>query len=864
MHVTSESPRARWIGLICAWIVVGTLGYLHNAAYREYIDLLDRSGRNTTALRAPTIAAHRVSLASDTQMWVRHAIALTQGSGPQLRHTHVDNAPYGREVHWDSGFAWAIAGSGYVQRALTSEPLPEAIEHAVGWFNLVSFLVCVAILSAWVGRCVGLGGALLAMFGMLGYEDFYSGFAPTFVDHHGVLSALTLGLVFGCGCMGVSFIEQGDDHARLSPSTFAAAKRAAVLSALCGGIGMWISAPTLIPAIAMCGIGGAIVVLIYGRRVFAENGQLEPSIWRLWGTIGATVSFAFYLLEYAPFHLGFRLEVNHPLYAAAWWGGAELVAQCIEWRAGRPPSRTSWLRRGLAVAAILGAPWVIAMGGASLFVVSDPFIARLSQYVFEGFSTLKAVQLFGARRLWLEVPWTLISASMVVLAYYRGRLSQRMILAWAGIVAGVMVAMAVAQIRWWPSAAAVQITLMVIAAAALVGRARAVAQWTLVSSVVVLLGILPATWRVVTLRENNRHHLVDPGDAIEAVYRDIAGALRHSQPAGGIVLLASPNASSSISYYGGFETIGTLYWENLAGTKAAAAILSASTADEARALILARGVTHIALLSEEHFLAEYYRLLHPDAPPEVFKNAFGYQLLGGRNVPLWLEPIAYDTPTDVFVHPERVALYRTRFQSAAAEAEFAAALQDFRSNNFAAGGHRLDAALALAPTAAEFWDTKARLLLSEGDSAGAFTAISKAVDYAARLQRLGLCANAAVGFHQNHCDVEAAELCRRGLAAQFDPTVANNLVWLLSTCRDDRARNGAEAVQLADRLASEQTGFVFVSARAAALAESGRFDEAVDVATKAVTLARAADSASQLTTEQRQLAEFRRHRPWRE
>ena len=44
-----------------------------------------------------------------------------------------------------------------------------------------------------------------------------------------------------------------------------------------------------------------------------------------------------------------------------------------------------------------------------------------------------------------------------------------------------------------------------------------------------------------------------------------------------IVLLASPDASTGIGYYGRIKTLGTLYWENTAGLKSAAAIYCAST-----------------------------------------------------------------------------------------------------------------------------------------------------------------------------------------------------------------------------------------------------------------------------------------------
>jgi tetratricopeptide (TPR) repeat protein len=70
----------------------------------------------------------------------------------------------------------------------------------------------------------------------------------------------------------------------------------------------------------------------------------------------------------------------------------------------------------------------------------------------------------------------------------------------------------------------------------------------------------------------------------------------------------------------------------------------------------------------------------------------------------------------------------------------------------------------------------------------------------------------------------------------------NNLAWILATDRGVTNRNGAEAVQLAQR-ACALTGYqtpVLIGTLAAAYAEAGRFKEAVDTARRARDLALAA------------------------
>jgi protein O-mannosyl-transferase len=69
-----------------------------------------------------------------------------------------------------------------------------------------------------------------------------------------------------------------------------------------------------------------------------------------------------------------------------------------------------------------------------------------------------------------------------------------------------------------------------------------------------------------------------------------------------------------------------------------------------------------------------------------------------------------------------------------------------------------------------------------------------------------------------------------------DPGIQNNLAWLLATCPEASLRNGDKAVELA-RQADELTGgknLIVLHTLAAALAEAGRFPEAVETAQRAL------------------------------
>ena len=86
---------------------------------------------------------------------------------------------------------------------------------------------------------------------------------------------------------------------------------------------------------AIAGAAGIVVALWLGASAVRDGARFEPDVWRLWGRVGAALSLVFYLIEYTPSHLAMRLEVNHPFYALAWWGGAEIVGAAGAWALDR-------------------------------------------------------------------------------------------------------------------------------------------------------------------------------------------------------------------------------------------------------------------------------------------------------------------------------------------------------------------------------------------------------------------------------------------------------------------------------------------------------------------------------------------------
>jgi len=95
-----------------------------------------------------------------------------------------------------------------------------------------------------------------------------------------------------------------------------------------------------------------------------------------------------------------------------------------------------------------------------------------------------------------------------------------------------------------------------------------------------------------------------------------------------------------------------------------------------------------------------------------------------------------------------------------------------------------------------------------------------------------------------------------------DPSVLNNLAWVLATSPQDEVRDAKQAIELATK-ACEQSDYSqshILSTLAAAYAEAGQFETAIKWSQKAVDM-EDPEHGEQLAAE---LASYREDRPWRE
>jgi tetratricopeptide (TPR) repeat protein len=842
--------------------------YLHAATMREYLDIVGKMGLRGQPQPTTPLQQAYPAFAADAQTWVRHALSLVEGAqGPQLRFTDIDNAPYGREVHWNSAWAWLIGWSGWLDHWLTGEPLPRAVERITIWLPPTTLAIFIVGISGWVARRVGALGGVAVAIAMAGHPRVYEGFFPSYADHHGLLTIAVLGVVLGGALMGVGWWKPTPPgESGILPASPDMARRAARISAAFGAFGLWISAASVIPGIAIVGFTGLLAVLVVGQREEKQGARFDAQVWRLWGRTGAGLGIAFYLLEYFPSHLGLRLESNHPLYALAWWAGGELIAELCEWRLSSPSRRLSPVRVGLSVLGIGAAPAVILLGGPTLFVVADPFLARLHRdYIQEFLPLWRSITGTGWKTFFSvvgaeNIPLLVACGCLIA---KRGRVPAVL---WFCVTAGTLfTAMGWVQSRWLLNVSGVQVVLTVVLLAWLLAGLRSTTRWAVALGAALLIYAPHAITRVTWGKEDVKARRVSPKDAQSMLWRDIAAVLRNSQTSGQITVLTSPNSSTGIGYYGRFKTLGTLYWENLQGLRSAATILSARTQDEAAELIRRHGVTHLAMVSEEHFIDSYFRLLNPGATDAEIRQCFGWRLLVDRVVPPWLQMLPYKVPDDLSGLNIGVMLFKVAFDQTPADALYHIAGAKVALGNVAQAEADYRTLVQQSPQSYQPWLRLGELLFAREEWAQAAEALISGIERAPANERLALYANTASGFYRKGRRAEAAAVYRNALKESFVPELAAYLAFILATSADDALRNGGEALKLSQRAVdSNQTSPTFLNSLAAALAELGRYSEAVEVASRAAANAKIqGDLAAQRVTEQR-LLNYRQGKPWRD
>ena len=644
------------------------------------------------------------AVGADGYQWIMQTQAMLAGGGWRLHHVDYDNAPTGREAHWASLFRWWIALLAWGHHVVSGQPLGAAVEWAALRANPLLLGLLLLGLVPLVARRFGSAAAAVLALGMVAGFPFNLYFAADYPDHHGILEA--------CGMLTVLFLVAGGGGLVRAPGSpppgLAAdagaaaawlppegpARRGFAASALAGGVGLWVSTASEVPVLV--GVGLGVVWSGWRGRAAVSGGawRRDPTLWRFWGIVGGAVSLAAYLVEYFPSHLGWRLEVNHPLYALAWVGGGELL--CRLWRMcgprGLEVSRREAGATLAAAAAVAVLPVVILLTKDRTFLVANRFVWLLgTQYVSEGQSLARFIAhhpsgllVWGGGMALLVVPPVWLALRRSAGPVWRAQAS----LALAPVV--LFLLLTLREIRWWGLELGLLLAALapVFAALAAGAGSRRRPGWLAAGC-----GLLLLPGVVGVVRSALQPPDPGPGDVFRLEARDVAHWLRLRMGPDRTVVASTPVTTNELIYFGNCVGLGTLYWENTEGFKHAAAIFAAGTPGEAHVLVRRYGVTHIVLLSWDDFAADFvrfYRELPASAP--VPADDFILRLQRGA-VPPWLRPIPYGLPASDVLKGQRVLVFevvpdQSPAEAAAREADYL--LEMGQTDSAAAAARRLE------------------------------------------------------------------------------------------------------------------------------------------------------------------------------
>jgi hypothetical protein len=258
---------------------------------------------------------------------------------------------------------------------------------------------------------------------------------------------------------------------------------------------------------------------------------------------------------------------------------------------------------------------------------------------------------------------TLLAWSSRAAPPLRGDAAARVLLAAAP--ASLLLALALWQVRWLPAACAALAALLVtVTALRIPGAGAAWRSSRAAGAAFLLLALVPFPAATALFPWRLGYPATD--QAPQVVARDLAHRLRAGAGDRPLVVAAPPLTTTWLIWFGGFQGLGTLYWENARGLQAMAALLSAPDEDSARQALHRHRVTHLLVPSWEPFVVARptpsAAMAGERGPvPGVRAAGFLADALASGSAPEWLVPFPYEVPASPALGTLAIRLFEVRY-----------------------------------------------------------------------------------------------------------------------------------------------------------------------------------------------------------
>lgn len=602
---TSSSRRAAWIagitGLFLLGILIGILT-LHT----------DRCARNFDARvinAQPGMTAPRFFLDNDSYAWLVHTRDLMDSGNWRIRHTFMDNTPYGRPMHWSHPILWGLRGLTSLFMRTNDWSRARSLDLAGVWIMpLFQFLILSPVFVLLL-RKTGWATALLFALPCLVMEPLFSVFYPIKPDHHGLqvfssfLSFLCLYLG-GMGWVRSNPAPVGPLPLRaflpLRPPAPLEARGWFAAAGLMGAVALWMGATVWMFAFAIT-VAAALSVIPACAAPPPGADRYQTSLWGIWGLTGAAASIAFYLLEYAPNHFSMRLEVNHPVYALTWLGaagGMVFVARSDSWRFWNNRTAREWGLLAVSMIAALAVPVLILAGPSEWHVLRDPISFQWNDRFVAEFEPGLSFAIRKARDF-LWPAFGVLPVASAVLLLHRAPCDERLPADRSLVVFTLLFGLLfLRQLRWLPffvlplCALTVLLLNQRLAAA---GRRSALAAALAAALALNIITAFRSRWQT----EGMAAQAILPPEAWGRALAVKHTALRTGLAAGTNTwrMIGTTDDAPCLYYFTGIPSTASFYWENRDGWQAEIDFYcDAPYGEAARSIARERGLTHALAL----------------------------------------------------------------------------------------------------------------------------------------------------------------------------------------------------------------------------------------------------------------------------
>lgn len=556
----------------------------------------------------------------DSLHWIMQTQQMLAEHHWRIRHVSYDNAPEGRAVSTPSPYRWWLGLVGFADHVVSGRPIGLAVTHAALYADPVLQGVALLVLTTFAAWAFNGFAATWFTLGFAMLFPFATVFQAGAPDDRGLaaIAALSVLLVVLWALRGAA--QSGSKRW--------------IFAGVIGGCALWISVQTAVPALLGVMLGSVIAALRRGK----SSAEAVPA-WRAWSYAGAATTLLAWLLEYAPSHLGnWNIEFVHPLYALAWLGLGEVLAQLTSIDRSVRPFRVRTF--GFC---LLGFATVVPIAVIMIKVDTRGFLAV--DLLAHRLTKLPGSPVASSTWAWLvrdgikgafAITTLALLVSLAALFSARGKGS----LLWF-ILGPLLVALgfAATELTFWTAVDGV-----VLASLCLVSlqdlNARRIWSWLGAAALTAIA--VSGAMHAWPAPEDRAGATLTASDAQLLIERDLAHWLAQRTGYEGSVILASPRVTMSQSFYGDLRGIGTVNTDNRGGLGATIAIVSATTMEEAQTLMAQHHVAYLVIPSWDPFFEDYTHLY-------LAKNFAGWHpffipQLRQWHLPPWLRPVPFEMP----------------------------------------------------------------------------------------------------------------------------------------------------------------------------------------------------------------------------